>query len=94
MSDTARDYFIDAFQRYTDSVVIRNRDKDRRHIRGIEEYLTLRRDTLALKSVFALFLIDIDIPEEVLNQPHIRALEKACLDMVIISNDLCSYNVE
>jgi hypothetical protein len=86
--------FLDAFQRYTDAVVKRNSDKDHHRVRSVEEYFTLRRETIAYKTVFALCLIDIDIPEEVLNHPHILLLEQAALDMMIISNDLCSYNVE
>jgi hypothetical protein len=86
--------FLDAFQRYTDAVVKRNSDKDHHRVRGVEEYFTLRRETIAYKTVFALYLIDIDLPDEVLNHPHILLLEQAALDMMIISNDLCSYNVE
>jgi Delta6-protoilludene synthase len=89
-----RSRFLDAFQGYAYAVAKRNSDKDYHRVRSIDEYFTLRRDTIAYKTVFTLYLIDIDLPDKALDHPHILQLEQAALDMMIISNDLCSYNVE
>lgn len=91
---TAQRRFINTFQLYTDSVVQQAADRDDHHIRSVEHYLELRRDTIGAKPSFAILEVKMDLPDEVLNHPSIVALTSACIDMLIIGNDLCSYNVE
>lgn len=62
----------------------------------LESYIPIRRDTSGCKPCFALieFAADIDLPDEVIQNPTITALEDACNDLVTWSNDIFSYNVE
>ncbi|CAL1709814.1 unnamed protein product [Somion occarium] len=94
MTLTAQRHFVDTFQLYADAVVQQAVDRDRRHIRGVEDYLELHRDTVGIKLTFVILEAKMDLPEEVLNHPSIVTLISACIDMIIICNDLCSYNVE
>ncbi|KAJ7112783.1 terpenoid synthase [Mycena crocata] len=64
---TAQRRFVNTFQLYMDSVVQQAEDRTEHHIRGIDEYFEVRRDTIGAKP---------------------------SIDMLIIGNDLCSYNVE
>ncbi len=87
--------FLESFQQYTDSVVQRSADKTKNRIRQTREYFELRRDTIASKPQFCTLQIDLDLPDSVFRDiPQIEALEGVCTDMMIICNDLCSYNVE
>ncbi|OJA19105.1 hypothetical protein AZE42_10031 [Rhizopogon vesiculosus] len=71
-------------------------DRVKGHTRDIESYITVRRDTSALKPCFALieYAARIDLPDEVMSHPVIMAMEEAINDVVTWSNDLFSYNVE
>ncbi|KAJ7121824.1 terpenoid synthase [Mycena crocata] len=91
---TAQRRFIDAFQLYMDSVVQQAEDRTEHHIRGIDEYFEVRRDTIGAKPSFAINEIWMNIPDEVMENEHIVTLTGASIDMLIIGNDLCSYNVE
>jgi len=57
-------------------------------------FFDLRRDTSGIKSTFALIEIRLDIPDEVMQNEQIAALILSGLDLMIIVNDLVSYNVE
>ncbi|KAJ7120736.1 terpenoid synthase [Mycena crocata] len=86
--------FITAFQLYMDSVVLQAQDRDESRIRGIDEYFAVRRDTIGAKPSFTINAIRMSIPNEVMDTEPIVVLTAACIDMLIIGNDLCSYNVE
>ncbi|KAI0635875.1 terpenoid synthase [Trametes polyzona] len=72
------------------------KDRARGDVPALEEYITLRWDTSGCKPCFALieYAAGIDLPEEVISHPTIRALEEATNSFVTWSNDLFSYNVE
>ncbi|KAF8884017.1 terpenoid synthase [Infundibulicybe gibba] len=91
---TSQRRFKNAFQLYTDSVVQQAEDRTRGYIRDIESYFDVRRDTIGAKPSFAICEIHMDLPDYVLTDPTIMKLTSACIDMLIIGNDLCSYNVE
>lgn len=79
---------------YTDSVVQQAADRDDHRIRDIESYFVVRRDTIGAKPSFAINEVHLSLPDEVLNDPIVMSLTASCIDMLIIGNDLCSYNVE
>lgn len=58
---------------------------------SLESYVPLRRDTSGCKPCFALieYAAGIDLPDEVINHPTIRALEEATNDLVTWSNVRC-----
>ncbi|KAF8474316.1 isoprenoid synthase domain-containing protein [Gautieria morchelliformis] len=86
--------FIDSFQTYTDAVVQEAVDRGAGHIRDVQSYFEVRRETIGAKPAFALVEIQLTIPGEVMKHPVIVALSEMSIDMVLICNDLCSYNVE
>jgi hypothetical protein len=91
---TFQRHFIDSFAMYVNAVVKEAQQRSDRHIDGIEEFFDLRRDTSGIKSTFALIEIRLDIPDEVMQNEQIAALILSGLDLMIIVNDLVSYNVE
>ncbi|KAG2141844.1 isoprenoid synthase domain-containing protein [Suillus clintonianus] len=66
------------------------------HVHDVESYIELRRDLSGCKACFALieFVSGIDLPDEVVSDPVIMALEEATNDFVSWSNDIFSYNQE
>ena len=57
-------------------------DRSEEHIRDVESYLVLRRETIGAKLAFAL----LDCDEGVLNDPRIMELENAAIDIISLSN--------
>ncbi|KAF8481434.1 terpenoid synthase [Gautieria morchelliformis] len=86
--------FMDSFQTYTDAVVQEAIERGTSHIRDVQSYFEVRRETIGAKSAFAINVIQLTIPGEVVKHPVIVALSELSTDMVLICNDLCSYNVE
>ncbi len=64
------------------------RDRARGDVPALEEYIALRWDTSGCKPCFALieYAAGIDLPEEVISHPTIRALEEATNSFVTWSN--------
>ncbi|THU84488.1 terpenoid synthase [Dendrothele bispora CBS 962.96] len=91
---TAQRRFVDTYQQYVDAVVQQAIDRANDHIRDVEGYFRVRRDTIGAKPSFTLLEFTMDIPDEVMNHPIIQDLTIWCIDMLIIGNDICSYNVE
>jgi hypothetical protein len=83
-----------AFQRYTDSVVQQSADRTQGRIRDVQTYFEVRRETIGARPSFAINAIHDNLPDNVIEHPVIESLTLYCIDMLIIGNDLCSYNVE
>jgi len=94
LSAPIQERFIEAFQLYTDAVVQQSFDRTHNHIRSIQSYFLIRRETIGAKPSFAINASHYELPDEVLNHPAIEHLNLLCIDMLIVGNDLCSYNVE
>ncbi|KAJ7290616.1 terpenoid synthase [Mycena rebaudengoi] len=86
--------FIQSFGLYLDAVVQQAQDRTENHIRGIDEYFEIRRNTIGAKPSFVINAIRMSIPDEVMENEHIKMLTVAAIDMIITVNDACSYNVE
>ncbi|KAJ6465604.1 terpenoid synthase [Mycena vitilis] len=89
---TFQRHFISSFEAYLNAVIQEAQDRTDHHIPAIDEFFALRRDTCGVKPTFALIELGMDIPDDVLESEHISALIIGGVDMVIIVNDLCSYN--
>ncbi|THH10180.1 hypothetical protein EW146_g8449 [Bondarzewia mesenterica] len=86
--------FLETWQQYTDSVVQQAADRTHSHIRDIDSYLDVRRDTIGAKPSFALLELGMDLPDEVINHPVVQDLSLWTIDMLCIGNDIVSYNLE
>lgn len=77
-----------------DAIVQQSVDRNSNHIRDLDSYFELRRDTIGAKPAFAIMEMYLNIPDEVLEHPVIQKLYVSSIDLVIISNDIYSYKVE
>ncbi|KAJ7071622.1 terpenoid synthase [Mycena amicta] len=91
---TAQRRFVDAFQQYMDAVVQQADDRSSSRIRNVDSYFEVRRDTIGAKPAFAVSEIHLNIPDEIIAHPIVAKLTYLTIDAIIISNDLCSYNIE
>ncbi|KAI0641888.1 terpenoid synthase [Trametes meyenii] len=91
---TGRRHFIDAWTLYADAVSEETRDRDQCRVRNIEEHLAFRRYTIGVEICYAMFEIDIDLPDVVYQHPLVQALRAAVVDIVLLDNDMCSYQKE
>ncbi|KAJ3777410.1 terpenoid synthase [Lentinula raphanica] len=93
-TESAQNIFIETFDHYTTSVVEQAEDRVTHHIRDVESYLRVRRDTIGAKPSFALLHLSSELPEGFLSDPLVEYISTLTIDMLIIGNDICSYNVE
>ncbi|KAJ6537437.1 isoprenoid synthase domain-containing protein [Mycena vulgaris] len=92
---TAQTRFMPTYELYLEAVIAEATDRDHKVIRAsFESYLTLRRDTGAVKVAFALLLVPFQIPGDILNDCRVTRLEILGLDLVSVANDILSFNVE
>ncbi|KAM7218649.1 Isoprenoid synthase domain containing protein [Rhypophila decipiens] len=86
--------FIEAFRRYIDSVVQQSSDRDHHCQRDIASYLALRRYTIGAEPSFVLNAMHMDLPDHVVAHPTLKRLEELSTDMIILGNDIVSYDRE
>ncbi|TFY62379.1 hypothetical protein EVG20_g6722 [Dentipellis fragilis] len=93
-SAQAQKRFIQIFEEYLQSVIVQASDREHSHIRDIDSYMKVRRDTIGVKPSYALLEFDMNLPDEVVSHPIIQELMCLSTDMICLNNDILSYNVE
>ncbi|KAH8981015.1 terpenoid synthase [Lactarius akahatsu] len=76
------------------AVIQKAADLRHKRIRSVEEYFELRRDTIGARPAFALIELDMNLPQEAVHHPVIEEMSMLAVDMIILDNDIASYNVE
>ncbi|KAF8532360.1 isoprenoid synthase domain-containing protein [Gautieria morchelliformis] len=94
-SKTVARRFIKSYEAYVTAVIAEAEDRNNTTIRkNIDDYLTLRRFTGAIKPSYDLMLMPMEIPDSVLLDQRIVDLEFMSIDMVAVANDIVSFNAE
>ncbi|KAA1470674.1 terpenoid synthase [Dentipellis sp. KUC8613] len=93
-SAQAQKRFVQTFEEYLQSVILQASDRERSHIRNIDSYLKVRRDTIGAKPSYALLEFDMNLPDEVISHPILQELTYLSIDMLCLGNDIVSYNLE
>ncbi|KAI0125634.1 terpenoid synthase [Xylariales sp. AK1849] len=86
--------FIASWEDYLKGTAQQAEDRSRSHIRTVNSYLEVRRQTIGVMPSLVFFQIDMELPNEVLAHGTIKALEMLAVDLTIIANDLLSYDKE
>ncbi|THH16145.1 hypothetical protein EW146_g4434 [Bondarzewia mesenterica] len=88
--------FKSSMQMFFEAVQRQTEDRAAGVVPDLESYIDVRRDTSGCKPVFDLieYSLDMELPEEVVEHPIIKALNQGANDLVTWSNDIFSYNVE
>ena len=61
-------------------------DHTHKHIRTVNEYMEMRRDSVGMKTVFAILEMGLNLPDEVVHHPVINELSTLALEMVLLDN--------
>ncbi|EJD46835.1 terpenoid synthase [Auricularia subglabra TFB-10046 SS5] len=93
-SERLRRTFIASFQAYTDSVIRQAVDRDGDYTCTIPEYFDNRRYNIGVYPTIALLQLGTDLPVEASDHPQMKELEVCAADMVILANDVYSWNKE
>ncbi|KAH7928453.1 terpenoid synthase [Leucogyrophana mollusca] len=91
---TAQRHFIRHFTEWLESVVVQARDRDVGICRSIEDYLVVRRDNAGTLFSFSLVHLGMDFSDDIFYHPVIVELSRYATNMVIVDNDMASYNRE
>ncbi|KAG1827445.1 isoprenoid synthase domain-containing protein [Suillus subaureus] len=88
--------FIHAVELFFTAVAKQVDDRAKGNMYRLESYTALRRDLVGVEPCFALieFVARIDLPDEVVSHPVIKALEHATIDHLAWADDILSYNKE
>ncbi|KAI0265534.1 terpenoid synthase [Gloeopeniophorella convolvens] len=93
-SPQSQKHFIEALCQYTQSIVEQAADRSREHIRDVQDYLEVRIWSAAIKPCFVLLELDMNLPDEVYHHPVVEELTNLAAQMIMLSNDITSYNLE
>ncbi|KAJ3563357.1 hypothetical protein NP233_g8992 [Leucocoprinus birnbaumii] len=91
---TAQRHMVESLTAYLESVVQQAADRDDDTFRTIETYLHNRRQNIGARPSFAPMELDLDLPDHVFYHPVILELSEYITDLIILGNDICSYNKE
>lgn len=61
-------------------------DRAQQHVRSLEEYITIRRETSAAKPCFCLNDFGLELPEDVIHHPVIAALVRSASELIGLIN--------
>ncbi|KAF8171625.1 isoprenoid synthase domain-containing protein [Mycena galopus ATCC 62051] len=87
--------FIPNYEIYLEAIVNEANERDQKTVRSsLDAYLTLRRETGAVAVCFDLLLIPHEIPGEILRDPRVARVERLGQDLVVVGNDILSFNAE
>jgi len=82
----SQQHFLQSYTAYLRAVVVEARDREKAHCRTVNDYLKLRRDTIAAKPTFAIYEMGMNLPDEVFSDPVIAELAECIIDLALISN--------
>ncbi|SJL16451.1 uncharacterized protein ARMOST_19975 [Armillaria ostoyae] len=93
-SSTSQEHFVESLGHYVDALVQEAEDRHHGRIRNVEDYFDNRRWNIGIYMVHAMLELSYDMPDEVFNHPTVVALRSVGRDLMIMDNDLASYNKE
>ncbi|KAF7374243.1 Terpene cyclase [Mycena sanguinolenta] len=91
-----RERFLKTYRHYLDAVVQEAQRRSTSFNCTTDEYMSIRRDSIATGPCFALLEISLglDLPHEVMEHPAVISLTRDASDILILANDLVSYKKE
>ena len=90
-SEAAQRRFLTSFEEYVYGVIEEASDRNRGHIRSIQDYLELRRLTAGPYPSFFSVELGLDIPDEVMTHPAMETLLALVADSIVVTNVCIQY---
>ena len=88
----AMERFISDFDAYTNSIILEAEDRVAGHLRTVNDYMILRRDTCGAKPTFSFFGLGLNIPSVVFDNPLMISLIENATDLIAITNVSCIFD--
>ncbi|KAI1428000.1 isoprenoid synthase domain-containing protein [Xylaria sp. FL1777] len=89
-----RSRFLATWEAYVNSVAEQAELRSQAHIPDLATYFPVRRNTSGAPSTIVFGEMDLDIPDDIREHPSIREMKTLAVDLIVIANDLLSYNKE
>ena len=78
--------FISDFEAYLKSIIVEAEDRVTSNLKTVNDYIIVRRNTVAAKPIFSFLGLGLHIPNEVFDNPFIISLLENATDLILISN--------
>ncbi|KZT33897.1 putative terpene cyclase [Sistotremastrum suecicum HHB10207 ss-3] len=86
--------FIKSYHENLIAVISQAQDRELQTLHTLESFLPLRRMTVGLVPCLDFLQLEMDIPDELVEHQSILELVECANDLIVLENDICSYNVE
>ncbi|KAJ7231163.1 terpenoid synthase [Mycena haematopus] len=93
-SETSQKHFVEAFTGYLSAVVQEVEDRDADAVLTIANYLDIRTRNIAAYACFVPGELHLNLPDYVFHNPVLADLKRIAAHLLILNNDLMSYNKE
>ncbi|PPQ98466.1 hypothetical protein CVT26_013867 [Gymnopilus dilepis] len=91
---SAARHMVESLTAYLNSVVDQAADRDNDRMRTVEEYLANRRENIGARPSYVPMELGMDFPDDVFYHPVIVELSYDIAELIILDNDIASYNKE
>ncbi|KDR69691.1 hypothetical protein GALMADRAFT_1352301 [Galerina marginata CBS 339.88] len=91
---SSQEHMVDSFTAYLESVVQQAYDRDNNVIRSIDAYFENRRQNIGARPSYVPLELDLNLPDHVFYHPVVEELSYYIADLIILDNDIASYNKE
>ncbi|KAJ6485388.1 isoprenoid synthase domain-containing protein [Mycena vitilis] len=93
-SPASQEHFLDSFAGYLEAIIQEAEHRDADAILSIPRYLDTRIANIGAYACFVPGEIALDLPNDVTIHPSISELKRLAAHLLILNNDLVSYNKE
>ncbi|TBU23980.1 terpenoid synthase [Dichomitus squalens] len=90
----AEKHFLDAMDLYLEGVLQQAEDRENHVIRTVDAYMEVRREDSGVRVCFTPGELHLSIPDEAFYHPIVKVLRDCSIDLVVLDNDVASYNRE
>ena len=82
--------FVKVGGAYAQAVVKKAADQRGKHVRTVQDYLEVRRDTIGARPAFVLIELNMNLPDEAVHHPVVEEMTILAIDMMILDNVGCA----
>ncbi|KAJ6534215.1 terpenoid synthase [Mycena capillaripes] len=93
-SETSRKHFVGSFTQYLDAIIKEAEDRDRDAVLSFADYLDIRSHNIGAYACFVPGELQLNLPDYVSDDPAVTDLKRIVAHLLILNNDLVSYNKE
>ena len=90
--DACISHFTKGFDIYMRSMIQEAEDRETKHVRTVNDYLQLRRETFGAQATMSFLSFGLGLPEQVLSHPVMQTVTLTAMNLLCIIN--VSFNTE